>query len=291
VKIIAYLSARREVGTPVVRAVHEAAAACDARLVRLGETFGQDPGAENDLSGFLKSADIIVAHVPHFNANVLFELGFAHGLGKPIIIIAPASVNLPIDLRGERTISYDPKPDVAKLSFALKEWLQELNRKSEGERRQGSLGIKSTVANTITGLSGRALEGEVAKALSTVAGWEVQASEENREGAFDFIIWNQQTDAMLAALGNPIAVEVKSRAPPLESVRKLVELTKRQGLKAVLLIIGSPLPQKLRRSIGSMGNRRGVIVLALDREDIESIYSPDDFPRILHQRLIDLRLT
>jgi hypothetical protein len=291
VKSIAYLSARREVATPVVRAVNDAAAASNARVLRFGAVLGSTPELENDLPGFLKSADIVVAHVPQLNPNLLYEIGVAHGLGKPILFVVPAAVNLPIDLRGQRTISYEPKPDVAKLSFALKEWLQNLSRKSEAYTQEDIPKLKPDVSQVSLAHPGEVLEREVARALSTVAGWEVQANVEEPQGEFDFIIWNAQADATLAALGNPIAVDVKSRAPPMDAVRRLVNRTKRQGLKAVLLIVDGPLSQKLRRSIGSIGNRAGVIVLALDTIDIESIYSPDDFPRMLRQRLIDLRLT
>jgi hypothetical protein len=291
VKTIAYLSARRETATPVIRAVDDAAAACDGRVVRFDELVGLPVGLGTDLHRFIQSADVVVAHVPRLNANLLYEIGVAHGLGKPVIFIAPTSVNLPIDLRGERVISYAPKPDVAKLSFALKEWLQELNRTREFENRETRVSSTAIPSRVFYSHSGEALEDAVAKALASVSGWEVQAASPNeRDGGFDFIIWNQKADSTLAALGNPIAVEVKSRPPSIDTVRHLVEITKRQGLKAILLIVGSPMPKKLRRSFGSVGNRAGVIVLALDNTDIESIDSPDDLPRKLRQNVIDLRL-
>jgi hypothetical protein len=290
VKVIAYLSARRETATPVVRAVKDAAAACDLRFARFGETFGSPPLPADSLA-FLGSADLVVAHVSHLNSNLLFEIGVAHGLGKPIIVVAPTRLILPIDLRGQRTVTYETQPEVAKLAFALKEWIKELDRKTDPHK------LKEMPAS-ITGsqrfqfsFSPEEFEHEVAKALATVPGWEVlESSIEERNSTFDFVIWNKQADSTLAALGNPIAVEVKTKTPPTDTVRRLAETAKKQGLGAVLFIVGNPLTKSARRSIGSVGNRAGVIALALDHADLESIESGDDFPRMLRQSLIDLRL-
>jgi hypothetical protein len=288
---IAYISARRETETPVVRAVNDAARVCGGSVVRF-EEFGL-PGQGNDWSRFLQSADIVVAHVRQLNPNLLFEIGIAHGLGKPVVFITPASLKLPIDLRGQRTVSYEDKPDAAKLTFALTEWLQELQRVSSlGQsvdvvRRPSESRPRIFISHSSTEF----FETAVAEALSSVPGWEVHASNvEDRDGGFDFIIWNQQVDSTLAALGNPIGVEVKSIAPSMEIVRRLVENTQKQGLKSLLLIVQSRLPQKFRRSVGSLGNRSGIAVLAFDQNDIESIDSPGGFTRSLRRSLIDLRL-
>ena len=150
----------------MIRAVNDAAAACNARVVRFGEALGSVAGLENDLPGFLKSADIVVAHVPQLNPNLMYELGVAFGLAKPIIVVAPASINLPIDLRGRRTVSYEPKPDVAKLSFALKEWLQELDRQSESEHREGGLPTKPGVSPDLLSHTGAPGAGRLSQRIT-----------------------------------------------------------------------------------------------------------------------------
>ena len=41
-------------------------------------------------------ADLIVADLSEHNPNVMYELGFAHALGKPTILLAPARFKSPV---------------------------------------------------------------------------------------------------------------------------------------------------------------------------------------------------
>lgn len=58
----------------------------------------------------LREADFLIADVTGRNANVLFELGIAHGLGKPFVLLVSVAGNgdIPSDLMGYQYISYDP---------------------------------------------------------------------------------------------------------------------------------------------------------------------------------------
>src|SRR6476469_1468739 len=47
----------------------------------------------------IDNADLIVADVTLNNANVMYELGVAHTLGKPTIMIAEDVSQLPFDIR------------------------------------------------------------------------------------------------------------------------------------------------------------------------------------------------
>jgi hypothetical protein len=42
-----------------------------------------------------------------FNANVFYELGYAHATGKPTILLARKNTRLPFDISGYRVILYD----------------------------------------------------------------------------------------------------------------------------------------------------------------------------------------
>lgn len=70
------------------------------------------PGAEMTLSilDAIRKADLIIADVSRQNANVLYELGFAHALGKRTILLAnvKSGSRLPSDLTGLHYILYDP---------------------------------------------------------------------------------------------------------------------------------------------------------------------------------------
>jgi hypothetical protein len=43
------------------------------------------------------------------NSNVLYELGLAESVGKPLVILVADSEQLPTDLQGQRYVRYDPK--------------------------------------------------------------------------------------------------------------------------------------------------------------------------------------
>jgi len=58
-------------------------------------------------------ADIIIANLTESNPNVMYEVGFAHALRKPVMLIIQQGASLvPFDLIGYLYFVYDPsKPD------------------------------------------------------------------------------------------------------------------------------------------------------------------------------------
>jgi Nucleoside 2-deoxyribosyltransferase len=54
----------------------------------------------------IDDADIIVADLTGLNANVLYELGIAHGLVKPVVMLTQDIESLPFDLRAYRVLAY-----------------------------------------------------------------------------------------------------------------------------------------------------------------------------------------
>ena len=60
-----------------------------------------------DIVRKLIEADIVIADLTPQNENVFYELGFAHGIGKPTILIADRGKNLPFDVSPFRTLFYD----------------------------------------------------------------------------------------------------------------------------------------------------------------------------------------
>lgn len=75
----------------------------------------------NDISGVMQSvwesinrARLIIADLTNRNPNVFYELGIAHTLGKPVIIITQSMDFIPLDLRHLRCIIYEFKPNMIK---------------------------------------------------------------------------------------------------------------------------------------------------------------------------------
>lgn len=61
----------------------------------------------DDLFDKLEESDFIIADLTDRNPNVAYELGLAHALEKPVIIIAQELTDIPFDLRHLRIIIYD----------------------------------------------------------------------------------------------------------------------------------------------------------------------------------------
>jgi hypothetical protein len=59
-----------------------------------------------DIWHSLNGADIVIADITGRNPNVLYELGIAHTLAKPVLIISRNAADIPIDLSTRRVILY-----------------------------------------------------------------------------------------------------------------------------------------------------------------------------------------
>lgn len=55
----------------------------------------------------IHDADVLVAELTTRNPNVFYELGLAHALGKPVILVAAREEDVPFDLKHIRVIYYD----------------------------------------------------------------------------------------------------------------------------------------------------------------------------------------
>ena len=69
----------------------------------------------------IAEAELLIADVTGSSANVFYEVGYADGLGKPIILLSQAQ-DVPFDLHTRHQIRYDPQ-DILSLSRALGELL------------------------------------------------------------------------------------------------------------------------------------------------------------------------
>lgn len=60
-----------------------------------------------DIWSLTKKAKIILADLTNKNANVFYELGLAHSLAKPVVLVTQNIDDIPFDLRSLRVIEYD----------------------------------------------------------------------------------------------------------------------------------------------------------------------------------------
>jgi hypothetical protein len=76
------------------------------RAYHVGEVFG--PGMIlHDIAQGIVDATVVVAEITPANQNVFYELGYAHALGKPTILLAERGKQLPFDISGYRVLFYD----------------------------------------------------------------------------------------------------------------------------------------------------------------------------------------
>lgn len=69
-----------------------------------------------DIIAGLVESDVIIAEITPTNANVFYELGYAHARNTPTVLLARRNGTLPFDISGHRVIFYDDsirgKPEV-----------------------------------------------------------------------------------------------------------------------------------------------------------------------------------
>jgi hypothetical protein len=71
-----------------------------------GEVFG--PGIIlQDIAQSIADAKVVIAEITPANQNVFYEIGYAHALGKPTILLAERDKQLPFDVSGYRVLFYN----------------------------------------------------------------------------------------------------------------------------------------------------------------------------------------
>lgn len=96
--------------TDVHRILATACEAVGVRPVRGDDLFTPTDILE-DIWQSINAADFIIADITGRNPNVLYELGIAHTLAKPVLILSKEAADIPIDLATRRVILYGQKTD------------------------------------------------------------------------------------------------------------------------------------------------------------------------------------
>lgn len=84
----------------------------------------------SDLWQMIQDAEVILAELTTKNANVFYELGLSHAIGKPVILVSETMDDVPFDLQQLRVITYDKDdPDwgdnlKANITYSINETLE-----------------------------------------------------------------------------------------------------------------------------------------------------------------------
>jgi hypothetical protein len=98
-----FSSQYNDVYTEVIKSVCNES---NVEVTRVDERRG--PGLIiTDIVQSIEKAAFVIADISPLNANVFYEVGYAHGINKPTILMAETGTNLPFDVSPFRTIFYD----------------------------------------------------------------------------------------------------------------------------------------------------------------------------------------
>lgn len=78
-------------------------------IERADEIFGTQPIID-DIWESINLAEIIIADVTGRNPKVMYEIGMAHTVGKPVIILTQTIDDVPFDLKHHRCVVYSYTP-------------------------------------------------------------------------------------------------------------------------------------------------------------------------------------
>ena len=88
------------------RVIRPAVEATGLACVRGDEIFAK-PQIMADIWKTIRQSRVVLAELSGKNANVFYELGLAHAVGKPAIIVTRNEADVPFDLRALRYLYYD----------------------------------------------------------------------------------------------------------------------------------------------------------------------------------------
>jgi hypothetical protein len=79
---------------------------CKLKCQRGDDLFGSNI-VMDDIRDSIERADIVIADLTRQSANVFYEVGIAHTIGRPVLLIAQSTEDVPFDLRHHRVLLYE----------------------------------------------------------------------------------------------------------------------------------------------------------------------------------------
>jgi len=95
---------------PVYSALQAATSALGLRCARVDDIW-EHHAIVQDIVNLIAKARVVVCDCSGKNANVFYEVGIAHSLGKEVVLIAQSEDDVPFDLRHLRYVRYLPNTE------------------------------------------------------------------------------------------------------------------------------------------------------------------------------------
>jgi len=98
------------------KGIKPACESAGARCARVDEQDFEEPISERFVNQLVR-ADVVVADTTGCNGNVLYEVGYAHALGKAVTLLTQTRAEIPFYLRLHPYIVYDGNPATLRLEL------------------------------------------------------------------------------------------------------------------------------------------------------------------------------
>jgi nucleoside 2-deoxyribosyltransferase len=87
-------------------AVNIASQQAGFELMRADQQFAPSQDISREIRNAIERASLVIGDATGSNANVMFELGYARALGKPLLLLAQDPGSVPFDLSTARVVTY-----------------------------------------------------------------------------------------------------------------------------------------------------------------------------------------
>lgn len=269
------------------------------------------PGALKDL---MEQCDFMIAVVTGASPNVMYEIGFASAMRKPLILVTQSPATIPSDIRSSLWVRYEESlqglEDFGKILKILVSAGPEalvrampprrsakVKERAQGFSRQRYEQLVARVAAVPPGPEAAvALERLVQYLFETSPHFDIEAARlqgrplPGARKEVDLVVWNRGTSSVLRLYRNPVAVETKltGRTRTLSSsgfrswLSRLVPL----GAGSLILFVWDPGVPSLSRRLTHM-RWAGLPVALVKGEELRLLRSTDDFTRLLGSKTRD----
>lgn len=202
----------------------------------------------NDIVESIAASDLIVADLTGSNPNVYYELGIAHTLDKPTILIAQDLDEVPFDLQSYRVISYGTH--FAEMARAKVDLKRLLGQAVDGSLKFGSPVSDSKATATQSSLLLAANGAEPVVAPSSLEGATLDDSE---PGFMDHLVDMEEGFAELTELATKIASETERIGTRTTETGEALQASNRNPSQGTASY-RRKLVRKLAKELGSYGS-------------------------------------
>ena len=302
-KRVGFITDNIDIQEPISKILHDFDGHEDIRVETINRLNPELPTI-NKIQSILDMCDVIVFYISKGSPNIFYEIGLAQGAKKKVIIIADSHNKIPFDLSFQKCIITDGDS----FEYVAYEIFRAIEYSSKSNSLTNTLSYDSKFIfesyfndyapevkyRDLYAFSGskrhKLFEQWFLGLAKNIKQWQIIESDKgsSRE-AFDFMVWNSGDDPELQSLGNPIPVELKAlNSMSFSQWSRLAENIRKQGLRSLLLLTTGKNKRDSAVFASKLKKEHGVLIVALDRDDLIDIESSKDLYLAIKQQLLTI---